>query len=326
MRLGELKNIIDVIRDEKTNKIVVSVETIWNGQGYKINNYNMLVKALLELEKQKWNTPGLDNFNKLIGKYGISESFVAIEASEYNVLNAYINELNQRMPVFYKILDSFIEPQDEYIINIKLPDSNDYTLQKLESTIKQIRIIFQGISEACNIPASFQVVGVASGSKWIEINIDTQLVKKYSIYAIIMGSIGISTAMFNLRKSYYDSETAKLSYEMMDQEYKNNVSFNNHIDKMVQQKKIEDIKTVLDENNITNGDALNKTEKMVDKITEELKTGVEFHPSLNKPKYVNEDDGVIKINYETLREIEQKKNEPKQIENSQESEEQNNAK
>lgn len=55
MRLGEIKNILSAVLNDKQN-IKIVVEPKYGNQVYLIKNYNALMKALKVLKDQPWNT------------------------------------------------------------------------------------------------------------------------------------------------------------------------------------------------------------------------------------------------------------------------------
>ena len=87
----------------------------------------------------------------------------------------------------------------------------------------------------------------------------------------------------------------------------------NSVIKVKIEQRIEKIVKELPRNGQTEQEAISKMTKAVTAIEAELNNGLEFHLSLNPPKYAEEDSGNISINYNMLHEIENKDIEPKQI-------------
>ena len=206
-----------------------------------------------------------------------------------------------------------VKPQDPQLLNIKLPDKDDFSIKDMEKLMQKLHVILNGISEAIDIAASFDIVGVDSGSKWLEVKIGVGPENTTKLFTVIMGLLDIAILTLELRESYYKSETAKLSYEILEQEYKEKTPFDEHIIRMVDKKRGADIENLLKQTGVDKPDAKNKMDTIVVHIVETLRDGVEFHPSLNPPEYIKEESGEIHIDYDKLHEIEAQAKKPKQI-------------
>ena len=311
MRLGELKNILDVVLNDD-NKITLDYEQIYGGQAFRINNYSAVIKALIELKKQEWNDTPSGQFDKLVETYGTSASSVILNNQEYNELMQYINSINSKMPVFYGIIDSMVKKQNEHMINVRLPDKSDISLQDLSDINNRLDKIFKEI----NIDGTYEFKGFDVGSSWYEI-----LILGACTYKFLIAALKIAQEFFKAKEEYYKSGEAKIHYEAAKAEATKKATdkeIREYASRVVD-KKIELVieQTVAElpdiGNKNENGTKLRKT---VISISDELNNGLEFHLSLNPPKYAEEDGGKISINYETIRQIEADKNAPKQIMNN----------
>ena len=83
--------------------------------------------------------------------------------------------------------------------------------------------------------------------------------------------------------------------------------------RMVDKKRDADIDNLLKQTGVNKPDAKNKMDTIVAHIVDALHDGVEFHPSLNPPEYITDENNVIRVDYEKFHEIETKKHQPKQI-------------
>src|SRR5258706_15432350 len=121
MRLGEiLKTLEPVINDN--GELVVGAEQIYNGQAFIVRRYAKLVRALDVVSGQAWNKLDLTSVESIKKTYGTSAQTANLSQEDYAALVAYVNALNQTLPVFVGLLDSLVEPQDEQCINVKLPE------------------------------------------------------------------------------------------------------------------------------------------------------------------------------------------------------------
>lgn len=308
MRLGELKNILDAVLDND-NKISLNYEQIYGGQAFRIKNYSAIIKALLELKRQEWNTNPSEQFDKIVEKYGDNAREVTLNGQEYTALVNYINAINSKMPIFYGIIDSMVKKQNEHIINVRLPEKNDISLQELSDINTRLDKIFKEI----NIDGSYEFKGFDVGSSWYEI-----LVLGAATYKFLIAALKIAQEFFKAQQEYYKSGEAKIHYEAAKADAAKGTTDKDVLDyaKRVIDKKIElaieqTIEELPDVGN--KNENITKLRKTVISISTELNNGLEFHLSLNPPKYAEEEEGKISINYEAIRQIEAEKNAPKQI-------------
>lgn len=314
MRLGEIKNILDKYLTPE-HIIALDVE---NNRGYGnqyvvIKNYNKLIFIENFVAEQGLIVQGREVFLNATKPNNPNSSEAIMQTGIVNQISQYINALNQFVRIYYLTLNTIVKPQDPQLLNIKLPDKDDFSIKDMEKLMQKLHVILNGISEAIDVPASFDIVGVDSGSKWIEIKVNVGPECATKLFGIIMGILSIGIGTFELREHYYQSEEAKLSYEIIDKEYKKQIGFDDHVIRMVDKKRDTDIETLLKKTDIKKPDAKNKMDTIVAHIVDALHDGVEFHPSLNPPEYIKEESGEIHIDYDKLHEIEAQAKKPKQI-------------
>lgn len=315
MRLGEIKSILDKkLTAERKIPLVTAAQPQMGNQYYNVVNFNDLIYI-----EQFITDLGINDLNRATFEKFVADKQSIISMQFFQQIQQYITQLNAKILFYYKILEKIVVSQDQHIINIKLPDK-DLSFKDMEKLIKEFNIIFQGVAEATNIPAAFNIVGVDSGSKWLEVKI----IAPIGLFAVVMGAMELSTNLFNIREAYYKSEEAKLSYEVMVAKYKEEITFEKHVEEMAKQKQSDAIKCLLKDNEIKLNNAESQMDIVVSNITKVLKNGVEFHPSLNPPEYINDDSDVFHFDYTKFKEIQKQNAEAKQIESSKESE-QNNA-
>ena len=304
MRLGEIKSILDKIVSD--NKISILSKSIYGGQGYKIFNFASLMKGLNILRNQEWNSFNGDFLDEFESEDNLYE--LDIPATKYNNFVQYINNLNTKFPIFYLMLNSFVEKQDEHIINIKLPNI-DLNLKKLTNINKELELLFNEI----NADAEFKFVGFDTGSNWYKILIYGEIT-----YHLFLGGIDLGTKLFQMRTEYYKSEIEKQHYiaSLKNGEKENDKDFKEYIEKVIKiqiDSKIDKIVSEIKIGNNNENEIKTKLLKTSEKIAEQLEKGIEFHLSLNPPEYVNENKNVIEIDYEKIREIQVERNKPKEI-------------
>lgn len=314
MRLGEIKNILDkYLTPEHIIALDVENNRAYGNQYVVIKNYNKLVFIENFVAEQGLIVQGREVFLNAIKPNNPNSSEVIMQTGIVNQISQYINALNQFVRIYYLTLNTMVKPQDPQLLNIKLPDRDNFSIKDMEKLMKKLHVILNGISDAIDIAASFDIVGVDSGSKWLEVKIGVGPENTIKLFTVIMGLLGIAILTLELRESYYKSETAKLSYEILEQEYKEKTSFDEHVIRMVDKKRGADIENLLKQTGVDKPDAKNKMDTIVVHIVETLRDGVEFHPSLNPPEYIKEESGEIHIDYDKLHEIEAKAKKPKQI-------------
>lgn len=308
MRLGEIKNILSAVLNDKQN-IKIVVEPKYGNQVYLIKNYNALMKALKVLNDQPWNTSDFNPIEQLFAKYGDAEQSVALEAQDYNRISQYINAINPKIPYFFGILSSMVPKQDEQIINIKLPNNSIKDFKSLSAENDDLNKLLQSI----NLDGDYEFKRFDIGSSWY-----TVLILGYLTYKALLAAINLAQKYYGAKEAYYKSETARIAYEAAN----NKKATEAELEKFA--KKYIDLTIETEIQNISiaigiekdNEDARNRIRKTVDLLIAQMEKGAEFHLSLNPPKYAEESEGKISLNYEEIRQINER--EVPQIENQSE--------
>ncbi len=314
MRLGEIKNILDqYLSPEHTIVLNTEAKSGYGNQYVLIKHYDRFVFIESFLAQQGISLNVRDNFLSHLKPHNPHSEEVLIQNNVLTQINQYLNALNPFVQMFYMVISNLAKPQDPHMLNIKLPDKEDFSIKDMENLMKKLHIIFCGIADSIDIPASFDIVGVESGSKWLDVKINVDVKQSLTLFGVIMGLLSIGTKTFQTREAFFKSEEAKLSYEIMEEEYRKNIGFEEHVIRMVDKKRGNDIAEVLEKTGVNKPDAKNKMETIVVQIVEALRDGVEFHPSLNPPEYIKDEANGIKVNYEMIKEIEAEQNKPKQI-------------
>lgn len=297
MRVGEIKNIIKRVIDENYT-IQISNEPLYGGQAYQINNYLELVEALEILSEQKWNTADFSPISQALLNYDRAGKVVVIPTAEFEQLTTYINAINPQLPLYYLTLDSLTEEQDEKTINIKLPqnissfeDLNNLN-KKLEDTLKLF-----------NVDGQFEFKGFDKGTDWYVV-----ATAGVVTYHVILACLKVTQEYFKARKTYFESEEARISYEASldkDAGGKSHEAFDTYKERWLKifiETEIKKAIEAIELNGHTREELQTKLVKATTKLVEQLGEGTEFHLSLNPPPYAAEEGGELKIDYKKIKE------------------------
>lgn len=314
MRLGELKKILDNVVDD-TNKIVIESKQLYGGHMYKISNYSALITALDAIKTQSWIDFSSEIVEILNLKISKNKSEVELSPTDYNSLMQFVNNINNKLPLFYGILDGIVDEQEEQIINIKLPTKEDFSLKKLSDINSRLDKLFKEI----NIDGEYSFKGFDIGTSWYKVLIIGALTYKFFISAL-----KIAQEFYNAEKAFYESGEAKIHYQAallhlkQEQGKINDNDIKEYAKQVVSvriENTIEEIVKELPTNGQTENEVITKMSKTIAAITAEMNNGLEFHLSLNPPEYAEEDGEKISIDYELVRQIQEEQDRPKALTN-----------
>lgn len=307
MRLGEIRNLIDEVADDNKN-IIIDSESLFGDQAYNLSNYSKLIRLLVVLSDQDWNDADYTVVEELKNKYGEAVK-VQVTQDEYGRLNSYISLLNQKIPLFYSILETMVEEQQEQTINIKLPERIN-SIVELNKFNKELVDLFKSF----NLTGEFEFKGFDSGTSWYQVLVTGEILFRYFI-----GCLGVALCIVQLKKTYYESESARLNYLASINEDVTPVDADQkkHSDRFVKVS-LEDgvgkvIHNVKDTNGKTAPEITSELVMATTRLVKELDEGTEFHLSLNPPDYAKEEAGRLEIDYKSMPAIEKSK-EIKQLE------------
>lgn len=319
MRLGEIKKTLEKCLND-SNQLFIEQEAIYSGQAYIIHNYWPLMEVLILLSTQKWNAQGFDPIQKIIDEYWTNNISEQITASQFSELSWYVDWLNSRIPLYYSILQSMVEPQNEQMINIKLPEQDLTSLKDLSTFNTRLYKLF----ESFNIDGQFEFKWVDKWSRRYEI-----LVLWTLSYKVFIGWLDIAQEIFQTRQSYYESQTAKVEYQaalsVLNKAEENSQDWlNKYIEKKVDIELETKVTQMLETMQIENGKSKPELQSQIIKATQELVKELwnwtEFHLSLNPPSYAKEIRWSIEIDYKQISSLIAKDSTPKRIENKKDDE------
>ena len=202
MRLGEIKNIVNEVIDE-ANHLFIDHEPIFNGQAQLIKNFAEIMEALEVLSKQKWNDIDYSAIEDIRKEYNTKQNSATLTEEKFNKLNSYVSSINNKMPIFIGILDTMVEKQDTYSINLKLP-SNINSLEDLKELSKRLDKLFKQFQ----VDGEFSFVGFDKGSEWLIF-----LVGGVLSHTFFIDCLKVAQEIFKTKTEYYKSKTAKMDYQ-----------------------------------------------------------------------------------------------------------------
>lgn len=210
MRLGEIKQKLDLVIDEDNYQIVLKQESLYGNQAYIVKNYFLIIDALKSIKDFDWVEQDFNLIQEIINVKSSVDMSVELTQDEFNKMNTYVNAINQKLPIFYSMLDSVVTSQDERVINIKLPqDINNITeLSELNKRLENILKLY-------NIDGQFDFQEFDKGSNWYVILATGQL-----SYWMLIGGLNIAHKFFDTKKAYYDAEESKFKSKKAELEYR----------------------------------------------------------------------------------------------------------
>lgn len=105
--------------------------------------------------------------------------------------------------MYYSILETMVEKQDELTINIKLPEKIK-NLNDINITNKRL----EDVLKLYNIDGQFEFVGFDKGSEWYVL-----VAKGVLSYQFIISCLKIAQEYLKTKTEYLKSEEARISYE-----------------------------------------------------------------------------------------------------------------
>ncbi len=309
MRLGEIKKIIEEVLGED-NKININHEPVYGGQAQNVNNFVELKSALEILNDQSWNNADSGQIQTILDKYDVIGNPVQLSQEEFNQFNSYVSSLNTNIPLYVGILNTMVEEQNEYCINIKLPD-NEYTLAKLETLNKRLNKILKKF----NFDGEFVFKGFDIGTSWYVL-----CANGFLTYNFFIACLKIAQEYYKTKEEYYKSKKAELDYKASLENTNKDFSKEGLEKYTVKRLELiieEKVQEAIAEINNTKGKTKEETHTQLiiatKDLVKELDDGVEFHLSLNPPVYTNEINGELKLDYIKLKEIKSKNTKPKSL-------------
>jgi len=309
MRLGEIKQKLNLVVDDNKH-ILLDHEALYNNEIYKLKNYQLVIEALKSIKDFDWVEQEFLSVQEVINAKSEINQSEDLTQAEFTKINSYVSVLNQKLPIFYSMLASVVQDQDEKVINIKLP-ANIKEFKELDALNKRL----YDTLKLYNIDGQFDFVEFDKGTDWYVV-----YATGHFSYLALIGGLNIANKYFEAKKIYHESEEAKyqskkakLDYMAATKELKepSEKELQDFIDRRLQLEVNEEIDNFIKNTRFTTGNENeNKTKilKATHKLIKELeKEDFEFHLSLNPPKYASEENGNLVIKYDSLPVIDKKK-------------------
>ena len=289
----------------KDQQVVLNKITLFSGYGYQINDSNHLFKALELLIHEEWNDADFTSVQTLIDKYNATQvKTIVIDQAEYNRLTSYINQLNQKLPIFMGIIDTMIQDQDSQDINIKL-SSSVQTPTDLENLTKQI-VDFCKVAKVDGEDIKFR--GFDKGTDWITIGI-----VGYSSYFMVIRCLKLAQEIQKTKQEYFKSKTAELDYKASlakQEEYtkQGQTMYEKRRIKIQKDEAIDElVKQIGEQNGFKENEIRERAQKTTEALINIIGDGNEVHLSLNPPKEaIESSDGLVNIDYSFLSKLKAK--------------------
>lgn len=297
MRLLEVRKRLEALLSGES--IVIEVDPRYSGYAQAILKSGELFTMLKFLSEQSWNKLDFTSVQEVIDKYGaLSAKQITVDQGEYDQVNAYVNQLNQQIPVFLGIVDALTKDQTPRDVNIKLSEQIN-TPKKLNELTKQIT----ELEKFANIDGKgLNFVGFDKGSEWIVIASSTSVG-----YGFIMACLKLAQEILKTQEQFFKTEEAKLSYKALlgNSDKFSNSGFKSYQEKYKEAQLRAGAEKIREQLGSVNGTPESEMEQKAAKTTGTLiniiGNGNEVHLSLNPPKEITESaDGLVNVDYSYL--------------------------
>lgn len=313
MRLGEIKKTISKSLDDN-NQIIINYEGIYDNKAYTVKNY----RELIEIFNIIWDLPRNNVNNEwicsVIDKYWENYESITISVTEFNQLNNYFSQVNQKLPFYYSILETMVEEQNEQIINVKIPQNNIASLDKLNEFNTNLDKLFKKF----NIDWEYEFKWLDKWTSWYEI-----LIVWHYTYLAFLSCLDIAKAFFETRKAYFESKKAELDYKASLEKHEkvDSKKLKQYKEKRMNLEIEEQVEESLEKlwvkdwvNGKTAAELQNQLVMATKELVKELWQWTEFHLSLNPPKYAEENWYSLQIDYKQIATLIEEENKPKWLE------------
>lgn len=309
MRLREVKKRIEEISVD--GKISVSLKQSL-GNFYLISNSSKLFSLLQFLSEQKWNTADLTYVQSIVeSKNALDNEEIMLDNNQYNQLNAYVNKLNEELPIFYGLVDSLSDDQNEFDINIKLSD-------KIK-TVDDIKVLMEKIEKLEKFidldGKKLEFAGFDNGSSWVVFTASCG-----AVYGFIMACTKLAQEIFKMQEQYYKKKEARIHYRLTlkENEKESDAGLKKYCERYCEEYLEQESKEIADEIGTYNGAPKNEIEEKAKNATkclvEIIGNGNEVHVSLNGNQVIGETkSGNVQMDYKDLKQLIDEKEETKQL-------------
>ena len=316
MRLREVKKKIEELGSD--GKITVSLKQSL-GNFFIISNSRKLFFLLQFLSEQEWNKTDFTQIQAIIDStHALDNDEVMLDNTQYSHLNTYVNKVNEKLPIFFGIVDSLSDEQGEFDINIKLSDEIK-TVDDLNGLISEVK----NLEKFANLDGkNLEFSGFDIGSWWITFSAGCGVV-----YGFIMACTKLAQEVLKTQEQYYKTKEAKIHYQMTLEDGKKATEAGlkkycgEYCENYLEQGAIEIAQGISKYNGASENEISEKAKNTTKSLLKIIGNGNEIHVSLNGNQIVGEtESGNIQINYEELKTFANEEKNTKQLDISNASE------
>lgn len=312
MRLREVKKKIEELGSD--GKITVSLRRSL-GNFFIISNSRKLFFLLQFLSEQEWNQTDFAQIQAIIDTaHALDNDEVMLDNAQYNHLNTYVNKVNEKLPIFFGIVDSLSDEQGEFDINVRLSDEIK-TVDDLNGLIFEIK----NLEKFANLDGkSLEFSGFDIGSWWISFSAGCGVV-----YGFIMACTKLAQEVLKTQEQYYKTKEARIHYQMTLEDGKKATETGlkkyceKYCENYLEQGAAEIAQGIGKYNGISENEISEKAKNATKSLLKIIGNGNEIHVSLNGNQIVGEtESGNIQMNYEELKTLANDGKDTKQLDTS----------
>lgn len=309
MRLREVKKKIEELGSD--GKIAVSLKQSL-GNFFVISDSRKLFFLLKFLSEQEWNKTDFAQIQAIVDStHALDNDEIMLDNTQYSQLNAYVNKVNERLPIFFGIVDSLSDEQGEFDINIKLSDEVK-TVNDLNELISEIK----NLEKFANLDGKkLEFNGFDVGSWWITFSAGCGVV-----YGFIMACTKLAQEVLKTQEQYYKTKEAKIHYQMTLESGKKITETGlkkyceEYCEKYLEQGATEIAQGVGKYNGTSENEISEKAKNTTKSLLKIIGNGNEVHVSLNGSQIIGEtESGNIQMNYEELKTFASEEKDAKQL-------------
>jgi hypothetical protein len=293
MRLGEIKQKLDQVTGEN-HLIEIKHEPQFGGQAQEVSGFINLNEVLQILSQYVWSE---------IDPQSLEDDFEATPKTDVVTLtqevftryNTYVTSVNTKLPIFYSVIESIVDEQDEQTINIKLPKKikSITDLSSANTRLSKILTLY-------NVDGDFEFRGFDKGSEWYVITAIGTV-----SHLFLTSGLSIAKKYFDTKQSYYKSETAKQHYKAAtEKDTVTDEELEEYCARRMKGLIKSEVETALQEighgtwdKNELQVQIIKATTLLIAELEDE---GTEFHLSLNPPDYASEGQSGLVIDYKKI--------------------------
>jgi hypothetical protein len=278
----------------KNGKIFIN--SVEEPGGYKVKNYEDLMRALDYLGKEEWNKNDDGRIRDIIRIHGFEDD-QRLNRNEFDWLKSYVTELNKTYPYYYSIISTQIHKEDEKSLSVLIP-TDIQSFEELIAFNKRLAKAFDSIKITEDISFS----GFDKGTDWIVLTANT-----ITAYYLIMTCLNVAQKVVTLKKTYHEGEIAKLQHQALIKEEPDlNLTEDKFKEITIQSFTEDNIRKLFTSEALsklqrhgTENELLTGVKKAMPELIDLLEKGMRIEPANEHPKFLTTENGNILINVNT---------------------------